>query len=61
MQVEGEVFSDTETGARVRNAYIIYLIQRDSPKKFGLIPYGIRARHRALIKATAVKDEYAFY
>ena len=51
----------TETGVRVRNAYTICLSHRDSPKKFGLIPYGIRARHRALIKATAVKDEYAFY
>ena len=54
MQVEGEVFSDTETGARVRNAYIIYLIQRDSPKKFGLILHSIIDWHRLIIKAEAV-------
>ena len=61
MQVEGEVFADTETGARVRNAYIIYLIQRDSPKKFGLIPHSIIDWHRLIIKAEAVHDEYASY
>ena len=54
MQVEGEVFSDTETGARVRNAYIIYLIQRDSSKKFGLIPHSIIDWHQLIIKAEAV-------
>ena len=59
MQVEGEVFSDTETGARVRNAYIIYLIQRDSPKKFGLIPHSIYEWHHLYIKVTTVKDEHA--
>ena len=29
------------TGARVRNAYTIYLLLRDSPEKFGLRPHGI--------------------
>ena len=34
-----------ETGARVRNAYAIYLLQRDSPEKFGLIPHSIVQSH----------------
>ena len=48
-----------ETGARVRNAYAIYLFQRDSPEKFGLIPHSIAASHEATIKVTTVKDEHA--
>ena len=59
MQVEGYRFSDLETGARVRNAYAIYLLQRDSPEKFGLIPHSITTRHRDVIKVTTVKDEHA--
>ena len=59
MQVEGYSLSGLETGARVRNAYGIYLSQRDSPEKFGLIPHGILYRHRYNIKALAVKDEHA--
>ena len=30
-----------ETGARVRNAYAIYLVQGNSPEKFGLMPHSI--------------------
>ena len=48
-----------ETGARVRNAYAIYLSQRDSPEKFGLIPYSIATSHGAAIKDLSVKDEHA--
>ena len=48
-----------ETGARVRNAYAIYLLQRDSPEKFGLIPHSIAASHEVTIKVTTVKDEHA--
>ena len=59
MQVEGYRFSDLETGARVRNAYAIYLLQRDSPEKFGLIPHSILASHGVIIKVTTVKDEHA--
>ena len=59
MQVEGYRFSDLETGARVRNAYAIYLSQRDSPEKFGLIPHSIAERHLSAIKVTTVKDEHA--
>ncbi len=49
------------TGARVRNAYTIYLLQGDSPEKFGLIPHGIVNWHQLTIKTSVVKDEYAFY
>ena len=48
-----------ETGARVRNAYAIYLLQRDSPEKFGLIPHSIAGWHHSAIKVTTVKDEHA--
>ena len=61
MQVEGYRFSDLETGARVRNAYAIYLSQRDSPEKFGLIPHSIMKWHHFIIKAQAVKDGHALY
>jgi hypothetical protein len=59
MQVEGYRFSDLETGARVRNAYAIYLLQRDSPEKFGLIPHSIMIWHQVIIKVTTAKDEHA--
>jgi hypothetical protein len=42
------------TGARVRNAYTIYLILEDSPKKLGLILHKIIGPHGLIIKATAV-------
>jgi hypothetical protein len=48
-----------ETGARVRNAYAIYLLQRDSPEKFGLIPHSIATPHGDVIKVTTAKDEHA--
>ena len=48
-----------ETGARVRNAYAIYLLQRDSPEKFGLIPHSIMNSHEFIIKVPTVKDEHA--
>ena len=50
-----------ETGARVRNAYAIYLLQRDSPEKFGLIPHSIINSHEFIIKVPTVKDEHASY
>ena len=63
MQVEGqhEYLYLVATGARVRNAYATYLIQRDSPEKFGLIPHNIIKRHRFTIKTPVVKDEHASY
>ena len=56
MQVEGqhEYLYLVATGARVRNAYATYLILRDSPEKFGLIPYGIIRRHLKMIKDLSV-------
>ena len=59
MQVEGYSSSELETGARVRNAYAIYLLQRDSPEKFGLIPHSIMRWHQHIIKVTTAKDEHA--
>ena len=47
------------TGARVRNAYTIYLLHGNRPKKFGLIPYSILISPDIKLKAPAVKDEYA--
>ena len=47
------------TGARVRNAYATYLLQRDSPEKFGLTPHGILMRHLVDIKHLWVKDGHA--
>ena len=48
-----------ETGARVRNAYAIYLLQGNSPEKFGLMPHGIIVWHHIIIKVPTVKDEHA--
>jgi hypothetical protein len=50
-----------ETGARVRNAYAIYLLQRDSPEKFGLIPHSVMSWHQHITKVPTVKDEHASY
>jgi hypothetical protein len=61
MQVEGYRFSDLETGARVRNAYAIYLLQGDSPEKFGLIPHSVVEWHHLITKVPTVKDEHASY
>ena len=47
------------TGARVSNAYTIYLLLEDSPKKFGLILHNMFESHDLNIKVPAVKDEYA--
>ncbi len=52
-------FGETESGARVRNAYATYLLQGDSPGKPGLIPHGITDRHRLVIKDSSVKDGHA--
>ena len=38
------------TGARVRNAYATYLLQGDSPEKFGIIPHTIINWHRLMKK-----------
>ena len=47
-------FGKMATGARVRNAYETYLIQGDSPKKFGLIPHSSMLSHGNIDKASVV-------
>ena len=62
MQVEGQRFgpsSKSATGARVRNAYAIYLLQEDSPGKLGLILHGHILLHDIICKDLLVKDEHA--
>ena len=49
------------TGARVRNAYVTYPLQGNSPRKLGLIPHSIINSHEFIIKATAVKDGHAWH
>ncbi len=48
------------TGARVRNAYAIYLQQVNNPEKFGLIHRRIIVRHLIIIKDLSVGDEHAY-
>ncbi len=55
------VLAQMTTGARVRNAYAIYLLQGNSPEKFGLMPHSILEWHHFNIKDLSVKDEHAFY
>ncbi len=61
MQVEGQ--HDTSvlmaTGARVRNAYAICLVQGNSFWKRELIPHIIHISHGIWMKAPAVQDEHA--
>ena len=61
MQVEGqhECLHLVATGARVRNAYATYLLQRDSPGKLGLIPHRIIDWHHEIIKDLLVVDGHA--
>ena len=61
MQVEGQQVSllMLATGARVRNAYATYLLQGNSPEKFGLIPHSIIEWHRLIIKDLSVIDGHA--
>ena len=49
------------TGARVRNAYAIYLLHGDSPRKLGLIPNSIIISHDIIIKDLLVIDEHAYH
>ncbi len=54
-----DVFGQATTGARVSNAYATYLLQRNSPEKFGLIPYGTMRSHGFIVKDLSVKDGHA--
>ncbi len=38
------------TGARVSNAYATYLLQGDSPEKFGIIPHKTIDWHHEIVK-----------
>ena len=54
MQVEGQHLSSLllkmATGARVSNAYAIYLLQGNSPEKSGLMPYNTYLLHGSYVK-----------
>ena len=41
------------------NAYATYLLQRDSPEKFGLIPHGTIDLHGFIVKDLSVRDGHA--
>jgi hypothetical protein len=49
-----------ETGARVRNAYAIYLYQGNSPEKFGLMPHSSLDQHWFNDKDLSDTDEHAY-
>ena len=53
------IFGLMATGARVRNTYVIYLLQRDSLRKLELIPHNTNFSHELFVKAPAVIDEHA--
>ena len=63
MQVEGQhessLLDSMATGARVRNAYPICPLLRDSPSKDGLIPDGFPPPHDGGNKDSSVADEDA--
>jgi hypothetical protein len=63
MQVEGQHGTSVlmATGARVSNAYAIYLQEWNSPGKLGLIPHSIIIPPGIVIKASVLGDERASY
>ncbi len=58
-QREGSLLSLSATGARVRNAYPIYPILRDSLAKVRLIPDGLTLPHEGVSKDSSEWDEDA--
>jgi hypothetical protein len=52
-------FGMLTSGARVRNAYVTYPLQGDSPGKLGLIPHSIIRWHLKMIKDLLVMDGHA--
>ena len=60
MQVEGQhessLLDSMATGARVRNAYPICPLLRDSPSKDGLIPDGFTVSHVVVNKDLSAMD-----
>ena len=60
MQVVRDFPSGDESGARVRNTYVTYLVERNSPKKFGLIPRGLIYWHQFISKwSNLLQDGHA--
>ncbi len=53
------VFGPMATGGRVSNAYATYLLQKNSPEKFGLILHGTIKSHDFIVKDLSVKDGHA--
>ena len=54
-------FGKLTSGARVSNAYITYLSQRDSLGKLRIIPHSIIESHDLMIKVLAVRDGCAYH
>ncbi len=59
MQVERYMTSVIESGARVSNAYATYLLQGNSPEKFGLMPHSTIGSPVLIVKDSSVKDRHA--
>ncbi len=59
MQVERYTLSGVESGARVSNAYATYLLQGNSPEKFGLMPHSPIESPVLIVKDLLVKDGHA--
>ncbi len=53
------IFGLMTTGARVSNAYATYLLQGNSPEKFGLMPHGTILSHGEIVKDLSVVDGHA--
>ncbi len=59
MQVERDPPSGGESGGRVSNAYATYLLQGNSPEKFGLMPHSTIKSHGLIVKDLSVRDGHA--
>ena len=52
-------FGKPASGARVRNAYVTYPLQGDSPGKLGLILHSTIDSHGLMVKDLLVEDGHA--
>ena len=52
-------FGEYTSGERVSNAYATYLLQGNSPEKFGLMSHSFYPSPEGYHKAPAVKDGHA--
>ncbi len=59
MQVERYSDLSEESGARASNAYATYLLQGNSPEKFGLMPHSTIESPVLIVKDLSVKDGHA--